>query len=118
MILYRRIPDAEVEEALDAIRQVLALDPRGLIHGRGQFSLQKENTSVENGSHEQSQSEPLPHPDAINFKKKNQKKVEESRMDRTDFAMRFDTLDLRFSPHKDGERKIVIHEIELVEKSC
>mmetsp|Transcript_6410 Transcript_6410/g.7780 ORF Transcript_6410/g.7780 Transcript_6410/m.7780 type:complete len:401 (-) Transcript_6410:3154-4356(-) len=81
----------DIEELKSAITQIIRLDPRAVIHGRGAYNKKGLNT----------------------LKKENYKEsLIKSDNLRQNFHLRFDNLKIGFSPCVKGERALTVHTIE------
>lgn len=90
----------EFNEVKKAIEQTLSLDPRANIHGRGIFKEKEEKQIKETDTDKE-------------IEDKNKINIKENRMNRVVFKMRFDKVDIHFSPNKQGERFIEVVKIEV-----
>ena len=75
----------ELERVKAALVQVVSLDPRGVIHGRGMYV----KASAESGG----------------------KDAEKRHLHKSNFTLMFDRLTLQFRPAEDGQRTIEIHTV-------
>ena len=96
----------EVDELIEAIKQIITLDPRGVIHGRGFFNV--DSTDSQNESEKlQNQTKVDPQYSQVDNKFIHQTK----HLHRNKFVLEFDSFRAWFSPHQT-DRAFVVHSIE------
>jgi len=83
------------------------LDPRGVIHGRGQFKSKKEAADESNDNNDDTDTNPGD--DAVPLTDSEKPK---EHLFRDNFVLDFDTMRLAFRPHPE-KRVIVVHAAEL-----
>ncbi len=120
---------AEGEELIQTLEQVITLDPRGVIHGRGHYKKKNKSnkgggkidhgeniseTGSENGGGGSSSNSASNNTAEADNKAEALKKNEQPKehLFRDNFVLDFDALRIAFRPH-DERRAIIVHAVEL-----